>query len=84
MYLSKENLPGGSRISVCSAVLEVIPQPHTGCKKFAARFGVEAMKLVASVEGRALNLRGINARVLRPGVVRVGDVARKLDVAASA
>src|SRR4026209_332559 len=46
MDLSKENLPGGTQLEIGSAVLEVSPLPHTGCTKFVARFGVDAMKLV--------------------------------------
>ena len=61
-----------------SAVVEVTAQPHTGCKKFMARFGLDALALVSSPEGRRLNLRGINARVVEPGRVRVGDVVTKL------
>ena len=51
--------------------------PHTGCKKFVARFGRDAMLFVNSPVGRQLCLRGVNARVVRPGAIRVGDVARK-------
>lgn len=78
MDLSKENLPAGSRIRVGSAVLEVSPLPHTGCHKFIARFGMEAMKFVNSVVGKELCLRGINAKVIEPGVVKVGQVAKKI------
>jgi hypothetical protein len=76
--LSATNLPAGTRLSVGSAVIEVTAQPHTGCGKFVERFGVDAMKFVNSPEGRALNLRGINAKVVEGGVVRVGDSVRKL------
>jgi len=78
MDLSKENLPAGSRIAVGSAVLEVSPQPHTGCKKFVARFGTEAMEFVNSETGKKMCLRGINARVVQGGTVRVGQTAKKL------
>lgn len=76
--LSGENLPPGTRLALGGAVIEVTAQPHTGCKKFVSRFGVEAMKFVNSEVGRRLNLRGINARVVRPGLIRVGDTARKI------
>ena len=76
--LSADNLPPGTRIEVGSAVIEVTAEPHTGCKKFAARFGLETLEVFNSPEGRALNLRGINTRVVEPGTVRVGDVARKI------
>lgn len=79
--LSRENLPAGTLLALGEALIEVSAQPHTGCKKFVARFGLEAMKFVNSGVGRELNLRGINARVIRRGVIRVGDVARKIDAA---
>ena len=78
MDLSKTNLPGGTQIAIGTAILEVSPLPHTGCSKFVARFGVEAMKFVNSTVGRELCLRGINARVIKGGVIRVGDTARKI------
>ncbi|HSL46636.1 MAG TPA: MOSC domain-containing protein [Anaerolineales bacterium] len=79
MELSDDNLPPGTRLSIGSAILEVSAQPHTGCRKFSDRFGVEATKFVNSPEGKRLQLRGINTRVLRAGVIRVGDVVRKID-----
>jgi hypothetical protein len=78
MDLSKENLPAGSRIQVGSAVLEVSPLPHTGCAKFVSRFGVDAMKFVNSEVGKELCLRGINAKVVQGGTVKVGQTARKI------
>ncbi len=78
MDLSTENLPAGTRLSIGSAVLEVTPPPHTGCQKFVSRFGIDAMKFVNSPLGKKLCLRGINARVVQAGVVRVGEAARKL------
>lgn len=78
MDISAENLPPGTRFALGSAVIEVTDQPHTGCKKFVARFGLDAMLFVNSPVGRELHLRGINAKVVQPGVIRVGDVAKKL------
>jgi hypothetical protein len=78
MDLSAENLPAGTQLAIGSAVIEVTPPPHLGCKKFVSRFGLDAMKFVNSPVGRELHLRGINARVLRPGMIRRGDIVRKL------
>jgi hypothetical protein len=76
--LSAANLPPGTRLALGSAVIEVTNQPHTGCAKFIERFGLDAMKFVNSADGRALQLRGINARVITSGRVRTGDSIRKL------
>jgi hypothetical protein len=76
--LSVANLPPGTRLSAGSAVLEVTALPHRGCGKFLRRFGKDAVKFVNSAEGRALNLRGINARIIADGRVRVGDPITKL------
>jgi hypothetical protein len=79
--LSEANLPPGTQLALGSAVIEVTAQPHTGCDKFVSRFGVDAMKFVNSPVGKSLHLRGINAKVVRSGVIRVGDTVRKLDPA---
>jgi len=78
MDLSTENLPPGTRLALGSAVIEVTDQPHTGCRKFVDRFGLDAMKFVNSAVGRQHNLRGINARFVQPGVIRIGDVIKKI------
>ena len=76
--LSKENLPAGTRLAMGSAIIEVTAIPHLGCKKFTARFGLEAMKFVNSRRGKELCFRGINAKVVQPGRVSIGDTIRRL------
>ena len=76
--LSLANLPAGSRVQIGSAVIEFSESPHTGCAKFSARFGVDALKFVNSPVGRELRLRGANCRVVVAGTVRAGDAIRKL------
>ena len=78
MDLSTENMPAGTRLALGGAIIEVTSQPHVGCNKFAARFGPYATRFVNSPEGKQLRLRGINAKVVQPGTIRVGDLVRKL------
>lgn len=76
--LSVQNLPAGTRLAIGSAIVEVTEIPHTGCKKFMARFGLDALKFVNSPLGKQLRMRGLNARVVQNGLIRVGDAVRKL------
>ncbi|MCB0164497.1 MAG: MOSC domain-containing protein [Anaerolineae bacterium] len=76
--LSADNLPPGTRLAIGEAIIEVTAEPHTGCQKFVERFGADAMKFVNSAVGRELHLRGINAKVVRPGAIRVGDRVKKI------
>ena len=76
--LSKGNMPTGTRISIGAAILEATDQPHTGCKKFSARFGVDALKLISSPIGKELQLRGINMKVVQSGEIKPGDPVKKL------
>jgi len=76
--LSKENVPPRTRLAVGTAVIEATDDPHTGCAKFSARFGPDALRFINSPQGRALQLRGINARVVAAGRIRQGDAIRKL------
>jgi hypothetical protein len=78
MDLSSENLPPGTQLALGEAIVEVTEPPHTGCKKFAARFGTEAMVFVNSGMGKTLNFRGICAKVVQSGDIQVGDIARKV------
>ena len=76
--LSQEHLPAGTRLAVGSAVVEITAEPHTGCAKFAARFGGAAHRFVNVKTHRHLRLRGVNARVVESGAVAVGDAIRRL------
>ena len=76
--LSRANLPPGSRVQIGSAVIEFSEAPHTGCAKFSARFGNDALRFVNSPTGRELRLRGANCRVVKAGTVRAGDAIKKL------
>ena len=75
--LTDANLPAGTRLALGSAIIEVTGEAHTGCDKFAGRFGVDATRFVNSNEGRRLHLRGIYAKVVQSGTIRVGDLAIK-------
>ena len=76
--LSEDNLPAGQLLALGSAILEVTSKPHTGCSKFAQRFGQEALKFVNSPQGRQLRLRGICTRVVQAGTAKVSDRVVKI------
>ena len=71
--LSVANLPAGSRLRLGRALLEVTPEPHTGCVKFRQRFGGNALRLTADRRFRDLRLRGIYVKVVEQGEVALGD-----------
>ena len=71
--ISLETLPPGTRLTIGEATIQVTAEPHTGCAKFSSRFGLNALRFVNSPVGRALNLRGINAKVITPGQITKGD-----------
>jgi ribosomal protein S18 acetylase RimI-like enzyme len=81
--LSEENLPVGARVAIGEAEIEVTAPPHLGCAKFSARFGNDALRFVNAKGRRHLRLRGVNAKVVRPGTVRRGDAVRRLAPAVS-
>jgi MOSC domain-containing protein YiiM len=80
--LSEANLPAGTRLAIGDrVVLEVTPQPHTGCEKFETRYGKESRAFLNNRRGMELHLRGRFARVVVGGTIRVGDKISKLVVA---
>lgn len=76
--LSSDNLPCGQRLSLGESILEITEVAHNGCSKYSQRFGSDALKFVNSDVGKKLHLRGIYARVVQGGMIKVGDVVRKL------
>jgi hypothetical protein len=78
--ISQTNLPAGTRVQIGTAVIEFSSKPHTGCKKYSARFGVDALAFVSTTVGRDLRLRGANCKVVVSGRVRAGDLIRKLPI----
>jgi MOSC domain-containing protein YiiM len=75
--LAESNLAVGSRLRVGQVVIEVTDYPHTGCSKFERRYGKAMLDLANSAEGCALRLRGLYARVIQGGEVRLGDSVHK-------
>ena len=73
LELGSDALGVGARLRAGTAIVELSRKPHTGCKKFVARFGLPAMEWVNDEPGRARRLRGVNCRVVEPGEVCVGD-----------
>ena len=76
--MSMENLPTGTRLSIGSAVIEISEKPHTGCVKFANRYGNDALRFVSTPLGRDMRLRGVNTRVVQSGTIRTGDTVAKV------
>ena len=76
--ISMENLPPGTQLIIGEVVMQISQLPHTGCGKFARRFGAPARKWVMSDIGKRERRRGVYARVLQDGVITVGDTIVKL------
>ncbi len=76
--ISQANLPAGTRLQIGEVVMEVSPLPHTGCTKFARRFGGAARKWVMTDEGQQARRRGVYTKVIVDGEIRVGDRIQKL------
>lgn len=76
--LSQDNLPIGQQIKVGDVILEIAELPHTGCAKFAKRYGAYARKFVMTDEGKQLRFRGVYAKVIQGGNIKVKDTITKL------
>lgn len=76
--LSEENLPPGSRLKIGESIVEISKIPHNGCGKFKERFGSDALKFVNSPLGKKKHFRGLNAKVIKEGIIKIGDTITKL------
>src|SRR5690606_28566048 len=77
MDISHDNLPAGTRIQVGTAVVEISEVPHTGCAKFAGRFGKEALRFANVGIGKDIRFVWVNAFIVEPGFFGVGDKIMK-------
>ncbi len=75
--LGARELAPGDRLAIGDVVLELTGHPHTGCRKFLARFGADALRWVNAAEARDQRRRGVFARVLAGGTVSVGDAVER-------
>ncbi len=76
--ISQDNLPPGTRIQLGEVVMQISELPHTGCTKFARRFGGAARKWTATEAGARERRRGVYAHVIQDGEIKVGDRISKL------
>lgn len=76
--LSLENIPAKTKLNIGETIIEITAQDHSGCGKFAERFGRDAMIFVNSIIGKKLRLRGVNAKVTKGGIIKTGDKVTKI------
>jgi MOSC domain-containing protein YiiM len=71
--IGEAELRPGTRLAVGETVLEITGYPHLGCRKFMARFGPDALRWVNARPVRAERRRGVYARIVTAGTIRLGD-----------
>lgn len=71
--LSESSLPVGARLRAGTAVIEVSDVENDACAKFARYYGEDFLRWIRLPENRSRRLRGLFARVVQDGHVRVGD-----------
>lgn len=67
--LSEANAPAGQEIRLDEAVLKFTSVPHTGCSKFAKRYGDEAIAFIRAPKSPSMRLRGAHVKVIQEGLV---------------
>lgn len=75
--ISEGALRPGDRLALGGALLEITDEPHRGCRKYMSRFGAEALRWVNAKDRLAERRRGVYARVIEGGAIRVGDTVER-------
>ena len=65
------HIQAGTQFSMGEAILEITTEPHTGCSKFAKRFGSDALRYTCVDPSK--NIRGVYAQVVQSGTISVHD-----------
>jgi hypothetical protein len=78
MDLTAGSLPEGALLSAGTSILRVSDVPNDGCAKWKVRCGRAAFDWTSAPERAQLRLRGLFCSVEQDGVVRLGDVIRRL------
>ncbi len=71
--LHADALLAGTVLRIGSARFVVSDEPHTGCRLFRDRFGLDALALLSRPEWRPYRLRGVYFTVLEDGEAGPGD-----------
>lgn len=78
LNLCKTVLQPKQQLKINDAIIEITDVPHLGCSKFSKRFGSDALKFVNSKNGKLHNLRGVNAKIIQPGVIKTGAIIERI------
>ena len=78
MDLGEENLPAGTRLQAGTAILEVSTKFNDACAKWKVRHGRESFDWINKPDNIQHRLRGALCKIVQDGVVRKGDILKKL------
>lgn len=77
--LSENNLAVGSRLRIGPAILDISDVENDACAKFAVHYGASVLAWIRLPQNRPLRLRGLFARIVFGGLVRVDDPVVKMN-----
>ncbi|MBC6442932.1 MAG: hypothetical protein GDA53_07380 [Rhodobacteraceae bacterium] len=76
--LGEHNMPAGTRLQAGTAVLEVSTKFNDACPKWIRRYGRDSFDWFNRPENRTHRLRGTLCMIVQDGIVRKGDILRKI------